>query len=759
MPQDRQLAAIMFTDIVGYTTLMGKDEEAAFTVLNKNRALQKPIIEKHRGRLLKEIGDGILASFNSASDAVYCALEIQQNTQAHSDLSLRIGVHIGDVVFEGEDVFGDGVNIASRIQESAPVGGVLVSEAVQKNVSNKKGIVAEYFEEKQLRGVQEPVKTYLLKTDSRKIDQKEIVHDLKPFSKPLAKRARLNSKLLWALIAVVLLGLGYFAFQGKSYFNTPSSNFDNETTASSINLETSIAVLPFDNFSAEKDENQHLCDGIMEEIINHLAKIESLVVRSRSSVEQYREDRPSTVVIGDQLGISYLLEGSVQVVGDELKVVVQLIEVAGDRHIWQESYIQPLENIFKMYEDIAQQIAGQLEIRLSPADVQRLSRASTDNLIAYELALKANQSYYAWGINRQKRLYLNTIDNLQKAEKLDPGFAEVISHRAGLYFSAQYDYPEEVRLDSVLILANRALAIDSKSPHAYLTRANYYKQTGESNKALLDLQKAYELSANDGTVNANLGNAHFENGNYIYGLQLIDRAIKLKNGNQSLFWHYHNLGFKYLELYDKEEALNQWNKMLAIEPEHSVALFSVAYIETPNTGQELFKKIISLDDQSHTMALVALGRLYALEKQFENALEYFAKVEGDTAMYVEWNLERYANEGLALWHSGQKQKGEQLIKKALEGYLKINPQTTYFCDREIRLAGIQAFLGNRPEAYQWLKQSKWTKAALFDVQQDVWFSNINQEDDFKEIVNQAMLEKKKIRNQIASLKAEGEWEI
>ena len=152
MPQqNRQLAAIMFTDIVGYTHLMGEDEERAFQLLKKNRQVQKPIIEKHGGKWLKEMGDGILASFTTVSDAVYCAKEIQEACINEEDLKLRIGIHLGEVVFEDEDVFGDGVNIASRLEAIAPVGGILVSESVNRNLGNKKGIETKFLREENLK--------------------------------------------------------------------------------------------------------------------------------------------------------------------------------------------------------------------------------------------------------------------------------------------------------------------------------------------------------------------------------------------------------------------------------------------------------------------------------------------------------------------------------------------------------------------------------------------------------------------------------
>ncbi len=174
MPQTRQLAAIMFTDIVGYTALMGRDEQRAFELLNKNRQIQKPIIEQYNGRWIKELGDGVMASFNTVSDAVNAAIKIQQSCNNAKDFQLRIGIHLGEVIFENDDVFGDGVNIASRIQALATPGGIWVSESVHNNVSNKIDIETEYVKIEQLKNVKEPVRIYQVKAEGVESPQPDI---------------------------------------------------------------------------------------------------------------------------------------------------------------------------------------------------------------------------------------------------------------------------------------------------------------------------------------------------------------------------------------------------------------------------------------------------------------------------------------------------------------------------------------------------------------------------------------------------------
>ena len=205
-----QLAAIMFTDIVGYTTLMGEDEERAFELLKKNRLVQRPLIEKYNGRCIKEIGDGLLACFVTVSDAVNCAMKIQKACQNVQDLKLRIGIHQGEVVFEDEDVFGDGVNIASRLESIAPIGGIYISESVFRNIQNKKGIDSEFVKEETLKNVKYPVKIYQVKVKG--IEVVEITSDQdssQQHSRPISKKSYVNKTTLSILLLIIISILIY----------------------------------------------------------------------------------------------------------------------------------------------------------------------------------------------------------------------------------------------------------------------------------------------------------------------------------------------------------------------------------------------------------------------------------------------------------------------------------------------------------------------------------------------------------------------
>src|SRR4030095_14229958 len=273
MPSSRQLAAIMFTDIVGYTALMGRDEQKAFDLLNKNRQIQRPIIEQYNGRWIKELGDGVLASFNTVSDAVAAAIKIQEACNAAKDFQLRIGVHLGEVVFEHDDMFGDGVNIAARLQAIAEPGGIYVSESIYNNISNKQGIQTRFVKQEALKNVKDPVRIY------------EIVIE--------------GSRRATSTNAIIQSKMGN-------------------------NHDKSIAVLPFVNISNDP-EQEYFSDGLTEELITNLSRLKGMRIISRTTSMLYKSTKKPIQTIGTELGVQYILEGSVRKSNDNLRINAQLI--------------------------------------------------------------------------------------------------------------------------------------------------------------------------------------------------------------------------------------------------------------------------------------------------------------------------------------------------------------------------------------------------------------------------------------------------
>lgn len=349
MSSQRQLAAILFSDIVGYTALMGEDEKKAFAVLAKNRELQKTVIEQFSGRWIKELGDGVLASFATVSDAVSAAKEIQEQCHKTGLFSLRIGIHQGEIVFEDGDVFGDAVNIASRIQAIAPSGGILVSESIYQNLINKKEIQTSFIGEKNLKNVKQPVRIYEVLCAAGPLEKKSL---------------------------------------------TPSAVY-------------SIAVLPFVNMSNDP-EQEYFCDGISEEIINALTQLNHIRVIARTSAFAFKAKNIDVREIGKLLDVATLLEGSVRKAGNQLRITTQLVRASDGSHAWSARYDRVLEDVFSIQDDIAEKVATALKGVLTVAEKQAIRRPET-TIDAYEYYLKGRELHHSLSLAEAKTMFEKSI--------------------------------------------------------------------------------------------------------------------------------------------------------------------------------------------------------------------------------------------------------------------------------------------------------------------------------------------------------------
>lgn len=390
MSSIRQLAAIVFTDIVGYTALMGRDEQNAFELLNKNRQIQRPVIEQFNGRWIKELGDGVMASFSTVSDAVNAAVIIQQKCNAGKEFRLRIGIHLSEVVVENGDVFGDGVNIASRIQAIANPGSIYISEAVNNNLSNKKEFQTRFIKEERLKNVKDPIKIYEVITEG-----------LAPAPREIAQSYKWKKKALIFGLISLLFASGYFII------NRPSRK-DHKTN------EKSIAILPFADLSPERD-HEYLADGLADEIINSITIIKGLKVIGRTSSFQYKGKGLDARTIGQRLNVNNVLEGSVQKSGNILRIITKLINVTNDSTIWSQRFDKEVKDIFSIQDSIANNIVEKLSITLSDWERPRLMKKETDQEV-YSLYLKGLHTY-------KKEDFDKSIEYNRKAIEMDSLFA------------------------------------------------------------------------------------------------------------------------------------------------------------------------------------------------------------------------------------------------------------------------------------------------------------------------------------------------
>jgi len=542
--QTRQLAAIMFTDIVGYTALMGKDSNKALELVRINKEIQKPLVGKHNGKWVKEMGDGTMAQFGSALDAVNCALEIQEFARAKFDGKLRIGIHLGDITIENNDVYGDGVNVAARLESIADPGGIYISESIEKAIRGQSGNQAKYLGEIQLKNVDYGVRTYALQgvglpaPDLKK--DKELPGR---FLAEIKRRGVIRAGIMYILISLLLvllqpfvstwitfpdafrtilftvLGVGfpiavYLAWRyerspegivpssSKQSWQNPlnagqrkplTGNFiivglilliiviyaypQHKPSKSEIEdiqnhdaiKDKSIAILPFVDKSPEGDQEWY-SDGIMEEVRNYLVQVQNLKISSGTVTMEFKDSDKSFKEIGEELGVSYILTGSVMRLENNIKINIQLTDVKSGQYQWTESYDQQLTSVFSILSEVAQKVASTLDAQIQSQLIERMEQLPTENMEAYDLYLKAASTTNLVSIDNQVRIEL-----LNQAIELDSNFAEAYALLGNsILFQAgfvQGKNPSDV--EGAKSLLEKALLLDPLNGFVHNRMASY----------------------------------------------------------------------------------------------------------------------------------------------------------------------------------------------------------------------------------------------------------------------------------------------
>jgi len=568
LSQSRQLAAIMFTDIVGYTTLMGQDEEKAFEILKKNRSLHHPLIEQFNGRWIKELGDGILICFNTATDAVQCACKIQEATESIEGLKLRIGIHLGDIIFENDDIFGDGVNIAARILSQAESGKIYISEVVHNNISNKKGITSFFIKEEVLKNVKEPVKIYAVQIENTLPTKNNSIKDI-----------------------------------------SQKNQLDNNATEKAGNK--SIAVLPFVNMSNDPDQ-EYFSDGITEEILNSLAHVKALRVAGRTSSFYFKGKNIDLREIGKQLNVNTVLEGSVRKQGQTLRVTAQLINVDDGYHLWSEKYDRGMDDLFAIQDEIALAITEELKITLLEEEKANIIKNPTDNKEAYDLYLKGR--YY---FNKRGTDIIKGLEYFQLALEKDPELTVAYTGIADAYciLALYCVIPTLNAMPKARVYANKAIEKNSSLSEAYTAVAfisTFYDWNWEEAKKGFQTVFAY---------NPNYASAYYW---YSYYLTFVERkyneAIELaKKAAEELEplvpISHHVLSIMYMNAGRFKEGVQASTKTLELDvnsyPGYRGLGLNLAGLTKFDEAIEAFQMAVSVSSRQ-PLPLVELAWVYSL---------------------------------------------------------------------------------------------------------------------------------------------------
>jgi adenylate cyclase len=484
---DRRLAAVLAADIAGYSRLMGRDEERTLAQLKVLRkTLVDPGIAAHRGRIVKTTGDGMLVEFASAVDAVRCAVEVQgavagRDVDVPADLKIefRIGIHVGDIIIDDNDIFGDGVNIAARLEGIAPPGGLCISDDTHRQIRGKVDVAFDDLGEQSLKNIAEPMRAWQMRPGAGPAPTSS--------SAPEASRPR------------------ELALPDKP----------------------SIVVLPFDNMSAEPGQ-EFLADGIVEALTAALSCIRSFFVIARSSAFTYKGRATDARAIGKELGVAYLLEGSVQKVGNRLRIIVQLIETEGGVHVWSSRYDGTVDEFFDLQDRITQQIAGALQPSIRLAEIERSRRRRPQDLGSYDYTMRAMP--HVWALEKEESA--KALELLEKALAVDP------------------EYP-------------LALALTGWC-HAQRSVYNWVDDVADSQaKARSLAERAAALSGDDPLILAILGAVHTFVRNYGTARVLLERALAL---DPNCAWAWSRLGW--IEAYadQTDKAIENFERAIRLSP-------------------------------------------------------------------------------------------------------------------------------------------------------------------------------------------------
>ena len=485
----RKLAAILAGDVVGFSRLMSADEVGTLAQVTAHLdEVVRPAVDAHQGHIFKTMGDGFLAEFASAVEAVECAVRIQRAmAERAGDVAeerraiFRIGINLGDIIVQGDDVFGDGVNVAARIEALADPGGVFISSSVCDQIAGKCDFPLDDLGEHEVKNIPKPVHVFRVVTDPSAAPGKRIV--------PTRGKTR-NRWLAGVAALAVLAVLGVAAVD---WFRVSEWGTKVEPVAA-LSETPSIAVLPFNNLSGDKDQ-EYFSDGMTEDLITDLSKISGLFVIARNSSFQYRNRETEIGKVGRDLGVSHILTGSIRKSGKLIRISAQLIEVVSGKHIWAERYDRELSEVFAIQDEVTTKIVGALEINLTDQENLSLKRSYTISVEAYDELLKGRREFSR--VIRAGNTASRTF--FEKAIQLDPAFADAYAFLAwtyvrGYFFSWDDDPDSSLRLASKL--ARKALSLDQTKSMVYLVLGVVELYQRNHSAAVEALEKSIELNPN-----------------------------------------------------------------------------------------------------------------------------------------------------------------------------------------------------------------------------------------------------------------------
>ena len=563
----RKLTAILSADVKGYSRLMGADEEGTLRTLTAYREIMAMFIQQHQGRVVNAPGDALLAEFESVVDAVKSAAEIQRdlakrNAELPTDrrMEYRIGINLGDVMVDGDSVYGDGVNIAARMESLANGGGICISGTVYDHIENKLTLGYEYLGEQTVKNIAKPVRVYRVLMEPEAVGK--VIGEKKAKPRKWQKTALVVVGVLIVVVAAIAVWRLYL-----HPTRPPVEVASKEKMAFPLPDKPSIAVLPFVNMSGDS-ELGHFSDGITEEIITALSKTPKLFVIARQSTFAYKGKPAKIKQVAEELGVRYVLEGSVRKATDRLRITAQLIDALTGHHLWAERYDREQKDFFVLQDEITLKILNSLHVKLTGGEEDRVYGKGTTNLEAYIKVLQGREYY--WRLNREGNILAKKL--FEEAITLDPKYSAPywllgMTHLMDAWFN--WGKSKEDSLSRAMELAQKAISLDDLDSNAHGLLGAVYRMKGDHDKAIAEGRRAVELNPNSADAHVWLGSTFNYADRAEEAIPLLDKAIRLNPFAHT--WYFLHLGHAYRFLRRYDEAITAYQRALQLSPNNLFA--------------------------------------------------------------------------------------------------------------------------------------------------------------------------------------------
>lgn len=567
---ERRLAAILIADVAGYSRLMGADDEGTLTTLSTYRDVVDSLIAEHQGRVFGSAGDSVVAEFGSAVQSVRCAVAIQRAiNRRNADLpdrqrmEFRIGVNLGDIMVENDNLFGDGVNVAARIEEVADPADICISSAVYEQIAGKVSFPAAALGERNFKNIARPVSIYRIDWRLEEMQAMEILRGKLPLpDKP------------------------------------------------------SVAVLPFVNMSGDS-EQEYFADGITEDIITALSRNRWFFVIARNSTFTYKKRAVDVKQVARELSVRYVLEGSVRKAGNRIRINTQLIEADSGAHLWVERYDRDLSDVFALQDEITESVVAAIEPELLIVEGRRAARKNPAHLDAYDLFLRGMWHYYQFNPEDNHR----AEDCMRKAIALDPrlaygyvGLARVLHGRTLLDWSTDFDIEQRLAFEA----AQRAIELDGKDPYCHYAFCLANRSAGLHQQALAEAQRAIDLNPNFALAYYALGSVRVYVGHFAEAIDPLLRVMRLNPNEPLAFIFYYFLGLAHYHLHDYVQAVQLAERGLALRRIH--ALYELLVASLGQLGRP--DRAAAAREDMERLRTANVGRLWRDKNRYLNPTDF-----------------------------------------------------------------------------------------------------------------------------------------